>query len=464
MAIYAIDMGHTLSGTGTGAVGFLKETDVNRAVGKRLIAMLQEAGHTVHDCTVDVSNNDLADRVQKANATNAEFYLSIHLNAYSSESANGTEIYVYPTASTATRTKAKAINDAVVNAIKTTNRGVKEAGYYVLKNTKMPAALVELFFITNQADCNKYNVEKLAGALFLGLTGKVYNGSSNTSSTTSNSTANKTTNFINKLAPLAVADYKRSNVLPSLTIAQGILESGWGESELAVKANNLFGIKADARWSGKVYNTETKEYYDSSNTPTTITANFRSYDSWEGGVKDHSEFLKADRYSKVLSAKNYQEACTEIYKAGYATDPNYTSKLIKLIEDYSLHKYDENTTATISTELYRVRKSWSDVASQRGAYSVLENAINECKKYPNYKVFDSAGSQVYPEILNSYLVKVNTDVLNIRSGAGTSYKVVGTVKNGEVYTIVEEIKADGYSWGKLKSGAGFIALEYCIKI
>ena len=407
MGVYAIDMGHTLKGAGTGAVGFLNETDVNRAVGKRLISMLKEAGHTVHDCTVDVSNNDLADRVRKANATNAEFFLSIHLNAFSSESANGTEIYVYPSASTTTRTKAKAINDAVVNAIKTTNRGVKEATYYVLKNTKMPAALVELFFITNQADCNKYDVEKLAKALFIGLTGKVYNGCSNTSSntSTSSSTASKTSNFINKLAPLAVEDYKTSKVLPSLTIAQAVLESGWGESELAVKANNLFGIKADSRWTGKIYNTETKEYYNNSNIPTAINANFRSYDSWEGGVKDHSEFLQADRYSKVINAKDYKTACEEVYKAGYATDPNYTSKLIKLIEDYNLHQYDtantSSSTSSTTSELYRVRKDWNDASSQKGAYSVLDNAIAEAKKYSGYKVFNSAGVQVYPEATNS---------------------------------------------------------------
>ena len=405
MGIYAIDMGHTLSGAGTGAVGFLAETDVNRAIGKRLIAMLKEAGHTVYDCTVDVSNNDLADRVQKANKTNAEFFLSIHLNAFSSESAKGTEIYVYPSASTTTRTKAKAINDAVVNAIATTNRGVKEAKYYVLKNTKMPAALVELFFITNQADCNKYDVEKLSKALFLGLTGKAYSGSSNTSSSTSGSTASKTSNFINKLAPMAVSDYKTSGVLPSLTIAQGILESGWGESELATKANNLFGIKADARWTGKVYNTQTKEYYNNSNTPTTINANFRAYDSWDGGIKDHSDFLQADRYSKVIGAKDYKTACEEVYKAGYATDPNYTSKLVKLIEDYKLHEYDKTITSSsssaTSSELYRVRKSWNDASSQKGAYSVLDNAIAEAKKHSGYKVFNSKGVQVYPEVTNS---------------------------------------------------------------
>ena len=475
MGIYAIDMGHTLSGAGTGAVGFLNETDVNRAVGKRLITMLQEAGHTVHDCTVDVSNNDLADRVRKANATNAEFFLSIHLNAFSSESAKGTEIYVYPSASTTTRTKAKAINDAVVNAITTTNRGVKEAKYYVLKNTKMPAALVELFFITNQADCNKYDVEKLSKALFLGLTGKAYSGSSNTSSSTSGSTASKTSNFINKLAPIAVADYKISGILPSLTIAQGILESGWGESELATKANNLFGIKADSRWSGKIYNTQTKEYYNNSNVPTTVNANFRSYDSWEGGVKDHSEFLKADRYAKVVGAKDYKVACEEVYKAGYATDPQYTSKLIKLIEDYNLHQYDtantSSSTSSATSELYRVRKSWEDASSQKGAYSVLDNAIVEAKKYSGYKVFNSKGEQIYPEISTSATTLVSnykengkatvtgTSQLNVRS----SYRledseVIAKYNRNESFTYDEvyitQYKGIKYVWCSYVASSG----------
>lgn len=177
MGKYAIDMGHTLTGLGTGATGFLKETDVNRAVGKKLIAMLREKGHIVYDCTVDRSSNDLADRVNLANATNADFFLSIHLNAFGTESANGTETFIYSggyPGKENNRAIAKRINDAVVSYLGTTNRGVKEANYYVLRGTVMPAALVELFFITNRSDCNKYNINKLAEALFLGLTGTKY--------------------------------------------------------------------------------------------------------------------------------------------------------------------------------------------------------------------------------------------------------------------------------------------------
>lgn len=187
MGIYAIDMGHTITGLGTGAVGILNETDINREVGKKLINMLREKGHIVYDCTVDKSSNDLYDRVQKANATNAEFYLSIHLNSFSNPTANGTETYVYPSANSSTKAKAKAINDALVNTLKTTNRGVKEANFYVIKNTKMPAALVELFFITNKDDCNKYSVNKCAEALFKGLTGVDYTATIISSNTTVNS-------------------------------------------------------------------------------------------------------------------------------------------------------------------------------------------------------------------------------------------------------------------------------------
>lgn len=95
--------------------------------------------------------------------------------------------------------------------------------------------------------------------------------------------------FLAMVGPLAQADMQKSGILASLTIAQAILESGWGASELATKANALFGIKADARWSGKAYSKDTKECYDGA-TYTTITALFRAYDSWAESVADHSAF------------------------------------------------------------------------------------------------------------------------------------------------------------------------------
>jgi len=145
--------------------------------------------------------------------------------------------------------------------------------------------------------------------------------------------------FIAGVGALAVADMAKSGILASLTIAQAILESGWGMSALATKANALFGIKADSRWNGRVYNTTTKECYDG--VFTTVDALFRSYDSWEHSLADHSLFLTGSaRYAAVVGETDYKTACTAIKAAGYATAPDYAEKLIQIIETYSLTDFD----------------------------------------------------------------------------------------------------------------------------
>ena len=158
----------------------------------------------------------------------------------------------------------------------------------------------------------------------------------------------KTDNFINKIAPLAVQDMAKTNVLASLTIAQAILESAWGESELAVKANNLFGIKANGDWRGGKYTRETCEYVNGE--PTTVKADFKAYNTLEESISDHSALLQKERYAKVLQATDYKIACEEVYRAGYATDPNYPSKLMNLIEQYSLNQYDSTTNQESKNE------------------------------------------------------------------------------------------------------------------
>lgn len=146
--------------------------------------------------------------------------------------------------------------------------------------------------------------------------------------------------FIERVGALAAADMQKSGVLASLTIAQAILESGWGKSGLTVKANALFGIKAGTSWKGRVYSTKTQECYDGVNF-TTVTALFRAYDSWEESVEDHSALLTgAARYKAVVGERDYKTACRAIKAAGYATDPNYTDKLIQIIESYGLTAYD----------------------------------------------------------------------------------------------------------------------------
>ena len=121
------------------------------------------------------------------------------------------------------------------------------------------------------------------------------------------------------------------------------------------------------------------------------------------------------------------------------------------------------TPAPSTDELYRVRKSWADAKSQIGAYKVLANAKSACT--PGYSVFDSKGNVVYtnatdkPVNKNNFTVKVTAKDLNMRKGPGAQYKSNGIIPPG-VYTIVEQ----SGQWGKLKSGAGWISLDYVTKL
>jgi len=155
--------------------------------------------------------------------------------------------------------------------------------------------------------------------------------------------------FIARVGALASADMEQSGILASLTLAQAILESGWGTSVLAVNANALFGIKADSRWNGRVYSKTTQECYDGVHF-VTETALFRAYNSWEHSVSDHSAFLRAStRYAAVIGEKDYKKACNAIHKAGYATDPGYADKLIRLIETYDLTAYDNGAAGEVGS-------------------------------------------------------------------------------------------------------------------
>jgi N-acetylmuramoyl-L-alanine amidase len=120
------------------------------------------------------------------------------------------------------------------------------------------------------------------------------------------------------------------------------------------------------------------------------------------------------------------------------------------------------TTTTNSSTMYRVRKTWADASSQIGAYSSLANAKAACKS--GYYVFDANGKIVYPVVnttnttisnTGEFKVKIKASVLNIRSGAGTSYNIVGTIADKGVYTIVE---TKG-NWGLLKSKVGWISIS-----
>ena len=166
---FAIDIGHNAPSRDTGAVGIKREDDLTKAVGEKLIKILRDAGHIVVRCAPSACvsvNQSLKHRVDTANNSQADLFVSIHFNAANFR-AYGSEIYAI------SRTGA-AIAQSVLTEICQLgffNRGVKRANFYVLKYTSMPAILVECCFCDSQKDMAIFNAAQMAEAIASGLIG-----------------------------------------------------------------------------------------------------------------------------------------------------------------------------------------------------------------------------------------------------------------------------------------------------
>lgn len=145
--------------------------------------------------------------------------------------------------------------------------------------------------------------------------------------------------FIASLINGAKVTHLKYGVPASVTIAQAILESGWGRSGLTTHANNLFGIKADRFWIGDVCWKPTTEYYHGHKM--TVNAPFRRYPDLAASLEDHGKFLsKNPRYKPAFQCADGVDFAKEIAECGYATDPNYAHLVMELIDQYNLTKYD----------------------------------------------------------------------------------------------------------------------------
>jgi LysM repeat protein len=156
--------------------------------------------------------------------------------------------------------------------------------------------------------------------------------------------------YIGRYSDLAIDHMERYKIPASITLAQGILESGAGLSDLARRSNNHFGIKCHQGWRGP-------SVYAADDLPNDC---FRRYDRVEDSYQDHSEFLiNGSRYKMLfeLSITDYKGWARGLQKSGYATDKAYANKLIKLIEDYELYRFDDRK--------YRKGISRSERQSQR---------------------------------------------------------------------------------------------------
>ena len=173
-----------------------------------------------------------------------------------------------------------------------------------------------------------------------------------------------TEEYINTYKDIAIKKQKEYKIPASITLAQGILESGSGNSNLARKANNHFGIKCHKGWTGKKYRMDDD----------TKNECFRKYKKPEDSYRDHSKFLtQRGRYSFLFeySTTDYKSWAMGLKKAGYATNPKYPQLLIKIIERHNLDKYDKGShektkkskkpasIATVSISQFKQVDTWS---------------------------------------------------------------------------------------------------------
>lgn len=171
-----------------------------------------------------------------------------------------------------------------------------------------------------------------------------------------NSNLNKyTLKYIRKYAPIAVREMHKYKIPASITLAQGILESGNGRSGLARKSNNHFGIKCHKGWRGQ------RVYHDDDEKGEC----FRKYTYVATSYRDHSKFLSSRKRYRFLfkyNKKNYKAWAKGLKKAGYATDRKYPKKLIKIVKDYRLYEFDKLKKRDIR-KFKRLEKKNKGVAS-----------------------------------------------------------------------------------------------------
>ena len=297
--------------------------------------------------------------------------------------------------------------------------------------------------------------------------------------------------FIKYVSEIAVKDWlKRRIMLPSVVIAQAILESGWGGSELATKANALFGIKRNG-WNGKIYVKAATEQRPDGSYYTVDDTEWRAYDNWSDSIVDHNNYIATReiskgvlRYKAILGNTDVREVCNLLKECGYATSLTYPEKLLNLINQYNLTQYDT------TEEVVKMKKVFIGVGhggSDSGAVKYLvEKDANmkmalACRDY-----LEKAGVLVLmsrtkdendtltEEVneCNAYDPDVAIDIHN-NAGGGDGFEVFHTIYGGVGQTLAKNVEAEVLKIGQNSRGVktkknsvgkdyfGFIRLTKC---
>ncbi len=267
------------------------------------------------------------------------------------------------------------------------------------------------------------------------------------------------------MIPLYLSEGKAEGVRGDIAFAQSCLETGnftFSGSAATLSQNNFCGMGV---------------------TSNGIKGN--SFDTPQLGIRAQIQHLKAYGSTGALKKgcidprfKYVTRGCAEYVEwlgqkenpagKGWAAGAGYGEKILKILKGILGMAGGTSSSAPAQTESwYRVRKAWEDAASQKGAFKSLENAKKCADGNPGYSVFDESGKAVYTgaAAFKPYLVRVSIPDLNIRQGPGTDCKKTGKHTGIGTFTIVDEADGKGASrWGKLKSNAGWISLDYASRI
>ena len=211
----------------------------------------------------------------------------------------------------------------------------------------------------------------------------------------------KTESYISKYSSVAVVEMNKYSIPASITLAQGILESGNGESRLAVDGKNHFGIKCHSNWNGKTIIVDDDEKGEC----------FRKYSNVAESYRDHSLFLsERGRYSFLFEYKksDYKKWAKGLKKAGYATNPKYASLLIDLIEKYQLYNYDKIDQP--NQKLYFAHTYGLPYLTGIGAFYFKKRSVMFSEVNTSF-VFSGASIGYHYELLNKFYVGANSGMI-----------------------------------------------------
>jgi len=215
------------------------------------------------------------------------------------------------------------------------------------------------------------------------------------------SAQNNTEQYIAKYNGIAIDEMNRYGIPASITLAQGILESGNGESRLATEGKNHFGIKCHSNWSGKTIMEDDDEKGEC----------FRKYSKVADSYRDHSLFLtERGRYSFLFeyNKTDYKKWAKGLKKAGYATNPKYPSLLIDLIEEYDLSRFDKGEEGV--KDLYFSHSYSFPYLTGVGVYYFNKKSLYFTEVNTSF-VFSSASAGYHYELLNKFYAGGNAGVI-----------------------------------------------------